>query len=215
MATKNKLNSVFDHNSLYYILKETKLRSHNVIITQRGIDEGPPELCSYYDHNSEVLQSLGKILSNSALRRVSFYALDAGAVTRGILRETLSLNHGATVRAIRALQSYGILSPALPIHRSRGAKGGRRVIVYQTPEGTQDQIAAACELQRRLEYPKYRLALRYTQVLLEEYFEPKHHEEITYRDLLKELKTRRVPEAPDIAELMVPLLLERGVKVWR
>jgi hypothetical protein len=52
-------------------------------------------------------------------------------------------------------------------------------------------------------------------VLLEEYFEPRKREEITYRDLLKELKARRVPETPDIAELMVPLLLERGVKVWR
>jgi len=215
MATKNKLSSVSEHNSLYYILKETKLYSYNMNITQRGRYGDPSEKSSEYEHNPDVLEELGEILSDSALRRASFYALDAGAVTRGILRETLSLNHTATVRVIQSLLAYGILTPALPLHRPRGAKGGRRVTVYQTPEATPDQIAQTCELQRRLEYPKYRLALRYTQVLLEEYFEPKQRGEITYRDLLKELKARRVPETPDIAELMVPLLLERGVKVWR
>ena len=215
MATKNKLSSFSEPNSLYYILKETKLSSQKMNLTQRYGDGDSQKLSSVFEPNPQVLSDLGRILGDSALRRVAFYALDAGAVTGRIVKETLGLNHTAAIRAIQDLRDYGILSPALPIHRPHGAKGGRRVTVYQTPEATSDQVAQACELQRRLEYPKYRLALRYTQVLLEEYFEPKQREEITYRDLLNELKARRVPETPDIAELMVPLLLERGVKVWR
>ena len=102
---------------------------------------------------------------------IRLYALDAGAVTAQILRETLSLNTTASIRAIEELRDLKIIYPALQIKRPHGAKGGPRVKVYQTPEASDDQIAKAVELQRRLESPKYCLALRYTQVLLEEYFE--------------------------------------------
>jgi DNA-binding MarR family transcriptional regulator len=209
------LNSVSEHNPLYSLLKCTKLYSQKVNITQRDDDGDPKQLGAKYEPNPEILTDLGVILGDRNLRRLAFYALDTGAITLLIAKQALGLNHTAASRAVDTLEGYGILTPSLPIKRPRGAKGGRRVTVYQTPEASVDQVAQACELQRRLEAPKYRVALRYTQALLEEYFEARHREEITYVDLLAELKERRVPEAPDVANLMVPMLRERGVKVWR
>jgi len=216
LATKKpSLNSVSEHNSLYYILKETKLYSYKMNITQKGRQEEKPELNSKYEYNPEILTDLGLILGDRNLRRAAFYSLDTGAVTTRIIREVLGLNATASTRAVDTLRTLGILAPSLPIKRPKFAKGGRRVTVYETPEATPTQIAAAIELQKRLESPKYRLALRYTQVLLDEYFEPNHCEEITYRELVNELRARRVPETIDIADFMVPLLQERGIKVWR
>ncbi len=223
MATKRspalgvspKLSSLPEPNSLYYILKETKLSSYKLNLTQRDSIGHPIESGPVYEPNSSILTDLGHILSDRNLRRSAFYALDAGALTGRILKEVLGLNHTASIRAIQELTALGILSPSLPIHRPRGAKGGPRVTVYQTPEATSDQVAQTCELQRRLEAPKYRVALRYTQVILEEYLEPRHLDEITYRDLLDELRVRKVPEYIDVADMTAQLLVARGVKVWR
>jgi hypothetical protein len=208
------LSSLSEYNSLYYILKETKLYSQKLNITQKEGEKESSELDSKYEYNPEILTSLGLILGDHNLRRVSFYTLDVGAVTTRIIQEVLGFNLTAATRAIQSLRDYKIIEPAIPIKRPHGAKGGRRVTVYQTPEATVNQVAQACELQRRLESPKYRLALRYTQILLEEYIEPRHRQEITYVDLLDELKARRVPEVKDVAGFVRDLLRERGIKVW-
>ncbi len=219
MASKRQhaawLSSFSEHNPLYSLLKDTKLSSQKLNLTQRDDDGHPRQLGPKYEPNPEVLTDLGEILGDRSLRRLAFYALDAGAVTCLIAKEALSLNHTAAIRAIQALMGYGILTPSVPIKRPHGAKGGRRVTVYQTPDATVDQVAQACELQRRLEAPKYRVALRYTQVILEEYLEPRHLDEITYRDLLDELRVRKVPEYINVADMTAQLLVARGGKVWR
>jgi DNA-binding MarR family transcriptional regulator len=186
-----------------------------VNLTQREGDRERPELSSVYEHNPKILTDLGRILGDDNLRRISFYALDMGAVTMRIIEKNLGINHTAASRSIQALQCYGILSPAIPIRRPHGVKGGRRVTVYQTPEASNDQVAVACELQRRLESPKYVQAARFAQMLLEEYFS-KGRKEITYRDLLEHVREEKLPFiAADIAELAAQYLVERGVKVWR
>jgi hypothetical protein len=57
------------------------------------------------------------------------------------------------------------------------------------------------------------VALRYTQILLEEYFSPKSRNKITYRELLDELRSRKVTESVDLAILMTPFLSNKGISM--
>jgi hypothetical protein len=53
------------------------------------------------------------------------------------------------------------------------------------------------------------------QTILDQYVK-KGREEITYRDLLDQIKEMRIPfKAPDIADLAAQYLEEKRVKVWR
>jgi hypothetical protein len=87
--------------------------------------------------------------------------------------------------------------------------------IWQTFDATPEEIQGTIQLHRCLESPKYCLALRYTQILLEEYFTPKGCCEITYRDLIQEFRDRKVPESFNVVQLTIPLLIERDIKVWR
>ncbi len=215
MRSSDRLYSKNEYNPLYCILKAVKLYSYNLNITQRRDSQDPHELNSHLEYNSETLTRLGDILRIADTCRVAFYALDAGAVTERTLVGVLGLNQTSATRAIAMLRDYEVLLPALPIRRPRGARGGRRVTVYETPEATPDQVAAAIELQRRLESPKYCEAARFAQLLLEEYLS-RGRGEITYRDLLDRVRVANLPySAPDMAELAAQVLAERGLRVWR
>lgn len=209
-----ELRSEAEHNPLYCILESVKLCSLSMNLTTKPGDVGVAESCSLFEYNSSILREAGRILGDDTLRRVAFLALDCGAVTELIVRETLGVNHTAAVRALRLLRDHGVLLPALPMRRPRGARGGPRVTVYRTPRGTPDQVAAAVELQRRLESPKYVEAARFAQLLLEEYIGGRG--EIRYRDILEHVREAKLPfAAPDMAELAAQVLTERGVRVWR
>ena len=83
---------------------------------------------------------------------------------RGALREpgasTLMSPAAASAAAAAALTAPTARAPSIRLLRPMNSGGGPRVKIYQTPDASPYQVASVVELQRRLESPKYRQAIR-------------------------------------------------------
>jgi len=54
------------------------------------------------------------------------------------------------------------------------------------------------------------------QTILEEYVTKRNVDEISYKEIIIQVKELRIPfRTPDIADLAATYLNEKGVKVWR
>ena len=64
--------------------------------------------------------------------------------------------------------------------------------------------------------PKYRIAEEVAQTILDEYMKRHNTQEITYKEILIQIRELRMPfKTPDVAELTVQYLHDKGIKVWR
>jgi hypothetical protein len=64
--------------------------------------------------------------------------------------------------------------------------------------------------------PKFRIAEEVAQTILDEYIIKRNVSEVTYREIIIQVKELKMPfRAPDIAELAADYLNEKGIKVWR
>jgi len=116
---------------------------------------------------------------------------------------------------MKDLRIFKFIVPAI---RARGERGkrGRRTRVWMVPDATPDQVNEARRLHYRLLSPKYSIAEKVAQSLLEDYIVPRHTSEITYREIIIYVKELKIPfSVPDIAELAAQYLHEQGIKVWR
>ena len=60
------------------------------------------------------------------------------------------------------------------------------------------------------------MAEEVAQTILDEYITPRRVDEISYREIVIEVKELRIPfRAPDIADLAARYLHDLGIKVWR
>lgn len=211
---ENKLVSRNETNSLYYILRFIKLVvSFDTTISlklHKEVDELVSRCATNFDWGS-----LGSIVSTEDLRMMAFYFLDYGAATSFVLKERLKLGKAKLHRYIKQLKLWGFIEPSIKVRSSLGKKGPR-CIVWQTPDATIDQIHDAHLLHQRLKSPKFRVAEKVAQLILDEYIEPKGIKEISYKEILDFVdgKCYRFRKA-DIAELAAQSLHERGIKVWR
>lgn len=154
-------------------------------------------------------------MKSPAVAEVFFYFCVNGASTAWILQNELGLPEATAYRALKRLRAMKIISPALRVSKVKESRGGPRPTVWALQEAENTEIAAALRLHYNLLSPKYLVAEKIAQTILEEYRD-KQLEEISYKLIIQRVKQLRVPfRTPDIADLAATYISTKGIKVWR
>jgi predicted transcriptional regulator len=164
----------------------------------------------------ELLTFTEKVFSSSAVAEVFLYFCLHGASTAWVLQNELTLPEATAYRALKRLRSIGIVVPALKVSKVKSSKGGPRPTVWALEGSSNDEVAKALRLHYKLLSPKFQVAETVAQTILDEYIIKRKVDEISYREIVVQVKELRVPfRTPDIADLAATYLNERGIKVWR
>jgi len=166
------------------------------------------------NHIKEILSFSENIFSSQSVALIFLYFCLNGAATAWILQKELHIPEATVYRALKKLRSLGVIYPALKVSKFRRSRGGPRPIVWAIAGASTEEISKALRLHFRSLSPKYCVAERLAQTILDRYL--KNGREITYREILVFVKELKIPfEKYDIAELIAQYLNEIGVKVWR
>ncbi len=164
----------------------------------------------------ELLTFTEKVFSSPAVAEVFLYFCLHGASTAWVLQNELSLPEATAYRALKRLRSIGIVVPALKVSKVKSSKGGPRPTVWTLEGASNEEIAKVLRLHFQLLSPKFQVAETVAQTILDEYITKRNVDEISYREIVIQVKAQRVPfRTPDIADLAATYLNERGIKVWR
>jgi predicted transcriptional regulator len=164
----------------------------------------------------ELLTFTEKVFSSPAVAEVFLYFCLHGASTAWILQNELSLPEPTVYRALKRLRSMGIVVPALKVSKVKGSKGGPRPTVWSLEQSSNEEISNSLRLHYQLLSPKFQVAETVAQTILDEYITKRKVDEISYREIVIQVKELRVPfRTPDVADLAATYLNERGIKVWR
>ncbi len=195
--------------------RETNFVRYTQIFRQLLLLNEKNDLATTLKNIQELLNFSESIFSSPAVAETFLYFCLHGAGTAWVLQTELNQPEATVYRTLKRLRAVGLISPALKVSKVQSSKGGPRPTVWSLESATGDEIAAALKHHYRTLSPKYRVAEEVAQTILDQYVQ-KGHEEITYRDLLDQIKEMRIPfKAPDIADLAAQYLVEKGVKVWR
>jgi len=165
----------------------------------------------------ETLSTLSSLFSSQSLARAFIHFCRYRCSTAYVLQMKTGLPEASAYRALKRLRGLGLIEPVyrIPIHGLR--KGGPRPIIWGLKGCYQPKDVARCiQHHRCLLSPKYRLAERLAQALLDQYIKPNNMQEISYKTILIFIRELRIPfNIYDIATLTANVLSERGIKVWR
>lgn len=216
--SENQFLSESDSNSPYSIVRKILLYLYLNRYNISNEDKEGDQFLSGPDRNSKMV---GSILVNYDLSRVVTYFINHGAATTSILTSRLGLPSPSTFNYVRQLGQWGLI---YPVKKARVGfttgqrEAGRIPDVWQTPDATTDQVLEATQLHRKLKFPKYNMAEKLAQSILNDYLLPKHRKETTFRDVKEMLEARgSIPKAEmvDVTEFVCRYLGEEGIKVWR
>jgi predicted transcriptional regulator len=164
----------------------------------------------------ELLTFTEKVFSSPAVAEVFLYFCLHGASTAWVLQNELSLPEATSYRALKRLRSMGIVVPALKVSKVKSSKGGPRPTVWALEGASNEEVAKVLRLHFQLLSPKFQVAETVAQTILDEYITKRKVDEISYKEIVVQVKALRVPfRTPDIADLAATYLNERGIKVWR
>ncbi len=164
----------------------------------------------------ELLTFTEKVFSYPALAEVFLYFCLHGASTAWVIQNELTLPEATAYRALKRLRSIGIVVPALKVSKVKSSKGGPRPTVWALEGASNEEIAKVLRLHFQLLSPKFQVAETVAQTILDEYITKRKLDEISYKEIVVQVKALRVPfRTPDIADLAATYLNERGIKVWR
>ncbi len=164
----------------------------------------------------ELLTFTEKVFSSPAVAEVFLYFCLHGASTAWVLQNELTLPEATAYRALKRLRSMGIVVPALKVSKVKSSKGGPRPTVWALEGASNEEIAKVLRLHFQFLSPKFQVAETVAQTILDEYIIKRKVDEISYREIVIQVKAQRVPfRTPDIADLAATYLNERGIKVWR
>ncbi len=164
----------------------------------------------------ELLTFTEKVFSSPAVAEGVLSFTRHGAATASVLQNQLSLPQATAYRALKRLRSMGILVPALKVSKVKSSKGGPRPTVWALEGSSNEEVAKSLKLHYKLLSPKFQVAETVAQTILDEYISKRKLDEISYREIVVQVKALRVPfRTPDIADLAATYLNERGIKVWR
>ena len=164
----------------------------------------------------ELLTFTEKVFSSPAVAEVFLYFCLHGAATAWVIQNELSLPEATAYRALKRLRSIGIVVPALKVSKVKSSKGGPRPTVWSLDGSSNEEVAKSLRLHYQLLSPKFQVAETVAQTILEEYINKRNVDEISYREIVVQIKALRVPfRTPDIADLAATYLNELGIKVWR
>lgn len=163
-----------------------------------------------------ILSKIRGILGSDSTAEIFAYLCLNGASTAWILQCQLDIPESTTYRALKQLRSLGFITPAMKVSKTKDSKGGPRPTIWVLEGSSADEVSRALKLHYRLLSPKYRVAEEIAQSILDDYITPRQVTEITYREIIIQVKELKIPfRAPDIADLAATYLHEKGVKVWR
>ena len=163
-----------------------------------------------------ILSKVRGIFRNESTSDVFTYLCLYGAATAWVLQCKLGMPEATTYRALKQLRSLGFIKPAIKVHKIRNSKGGPRPKIWALEGASMEDIAGALKLHLRMLSPKYRIAEEVAQSILDDYIIPRQATEISYREIIIQVKELKIPfMAPDVADLAASYLHERGIKVWR
>lgn len=199
---------------LYNIVKGIGIILHSGnIITERTTRQ-LIETLSGTEINKETLKELGRILSEDQIRELTFYFLREQAATQYTISKILRQPEQTIYRNLKLLSDYKLIKPSQPIH-GKTKIPGPKPIIYQVPDAPNDAILSAIELHSKLRSPIFTSVHRISQLLIEDYFAHGRKPQIIYRDLLDIVKSEKVPEPTNVANLTAKNLTEKGWQVWR
>lgn len=97
--------------------------------------------------------------------------------------------------------------------RPAGVRGGRRVVVYVVPDADVKRVEAVCNMHRKLENPLYLRSLEIAEGLL---LKTGSDKDTSYRAIVQAVKASgNVSDVLSVAEGVVRILAENGIRVWR
>jgi predicted transcriptional regulator len=164
----------------------------------------------------DLLTFTEKVFSSPAVAEVFLYFCLHGAATAWVIQNELRLPEATAYRALKRLRSIGIVVPALKVSKVKSSKGGPRPTVWSLDGSSNEEVAKSLRLHYQLLSPKFQVAETVAQTILDEYINKRKLDEISYREIVVQVKELRVPfRTPDIADLAATYLNERGIKVWR
>jgi len=195
-----------ERNSIEYREIFRKLLSSN----EEKVDKGKRT-------NFEQLFSLFKrIFAADAVAKVFLYMCLYGAATAWILQVKLNLAEPTAYRSLKQLRTLNIVKPAIKLPKKFNSKGGPRPTVWSIEGATTEEISEAMRLHVKMLSPKYRVAEEVAQTILDDYLSKKASTEITYREIVIQIKHLKLPfSTPDIADLAAQYLHEKGIRIWR
>jgi len=164
----------------------------------------------------EIITFTNQLLSSPAVAETFFYFCIHGAATSWILQNELQMPKTTTYRTLKRLRAMKVVVPALRVRaRGKQSSGGPRPKIWSLQEVENTEVAAALKLHYNLLSPKFCVAQRIAQTILEEY-RGNQLNEINYSELVIKVKAMKTPfRTPDIATLAAEYLNDQGLKVWR
>ena len=157
-------------------------------------------------------QSAWNILKSRAMRQVLTYLFTNGAASSQVLQQRTGLSPSTVYYILKRFQRLEILEP----ERRVKTPANRRVTIHALQGCDPETFQNAARLHVRLSHPKYRIAEENAQLILDEYISHKPTPEITYNEILAQLRQIRTSYVlSDLAQLTAQCLTEKGVRVWR
>ncbi len=164
----------------------------------------------------ELLSFSEKIFSSSAVAEAFLYFCLHGASTAWTLQNELNMPEATVYRALKRLRILKIIVPALKVSKMKNSKGGPRPTIWSLEGASTEEVARAMRIHYQMLSPKFRIAEEVAQTILDEYVSKRNVSEISYKEIIIQVKELRIPfRTPDIAELAATYLHDKGVKVWR
>ena len=178
------------------------------------------------DKNNNIANTLARIhgllsfsksiFTSRAVAEAFLYFCLKGAATAWILQNELDMPEATAYRALKRLRSLGVVVPTVRITKIKASKGGPRPTIWAFEDSSAEEVGAALRLHYQLLSPKFRVAREVAQTILEEHLSPRQVMEITYREIVIQVKELSIPfRHSDVADLAAQYLGEQGVKVWR
>jgi len=146
------------------------------------------------------------------------YLCRTGATTAWLLQVQLGMPETTSHRVLKRLMALDVVEPVIKVPRRRLKRSGPIPKVWGLRgHFTDEDVAKTINLHYRTLSPKYRMAREIAQTMISDYIQPRHVQEISYREIVAFIKERRrVPfHAPDLAKLAADYIHEQGIKVWR
>ncbi len=165
----------------------------------------------------ELVAFLENIMRSAATSEVFFYFLEHGAATAWLLQVELQMSEASAYRALKRLRVMDIVVDAISIRHQTGARGGPPPTVWALLGTPPEVVAAAIRKHQRALSPKYRVAEKFVQDILE----PQLNRDpsgrgITYNQIIRYSRGQTAPyRNRDIADLAATILTMKGIKVWR
>ena len=154
----------------------------------------------------------GSYFVSRVRRDILVHLLVEGASCSSLRKADLGLSHASVHRELRVLVGLGLVQRVVPRRSGRG----RPFAIYAVEGYTADDVVRVVERVSRMRTPAYSRVRLISQLILDEYLEPRRLREITYREVVSETRAQcRGFYSGDIARLVVKELVAEGIKVWR